>query len=71
MYDVKVTNKQKVYMAKLVTRTRVVVEGKTKNLQVLPEDLDKIKSIQLKGESLTAAFNRVIDYYVESQKDEA
>lgn len=58
-------------MAKLVTKTRVVVEGKTKNIQVLPEDLDKIKSLKRKGESLTAAFNRVIDYYVESQKDEA
>ena len=57
-------------MAKLVTKTRVVVEGKTKNIQVLPDDLDKIKSVQLKGESLTSAFNRVIDFYLESQKDE-
>ncbi len=49
----------------LVTKTRVVVEGKTKNLQVLPEDLDKLKSVKIKGESLTATFNRVIDYYIE------
>jgi hypothetical protein len=57
-------------MAKLVTKTRVVVEGKTKNIQVLPEDLDKIKSVQFSKESLTATFNRVIDFYIESQKDE-
>jgi hypothetical protein len=57
-------------MAKLVTKTRVVVEGKTKNIQVLPEDLDKIKSVQVNKESLTATFNRVIDFYIESQKDE-
>lgn len=51
----------------LVTKTRVVVEGKTKNLQVLPEDLDKLKSVRLDEESsLTATFNRVIDFYLQS-----
>jgi hypothetical protein len=50
----------------LVTKTRTVVEGKTKNLQVLPEDLDKIKSVQGDKESLTATFNRVIDFYLQS-----
>ena len=58
-------------MAKLVTKTRVVVEGKTKNLQVLPEDLDKIKSVQFDKESLTATFNRVIDFYLQSLSGEA
>ena len=53
----------------LVAKTRIVVEGKTKNLQVLPEDLDKIKSVKLKGESLTATINRVINYYVEVAND--
>ena len=49
----------------MALKTKVVVEGKTKNLQVLPEDLDKIKSVQGK-ESLTATFNRVIDFYLQS-----
>jgi len=51
----------------LVTKTRTVVEGKTKNLQVLPEDLDKLKSVRIKEESnLTATFNRVINFYIQS-----